>query len=401
MGAAAVLRLGWVGLVPSEPVSDGVIYHVGAVQILRGAGFAFADGDPNGFWPVGYSALLSLAYRLFGAHHVVAHLLNAVLGVILVWLVFVLGVVTGSRRAGLVAAWAAAVYPTFVMYTTAVASEHLYDPMLVAFAAVTIVVWRADRDDRPGARGWVRIAAAGGLVGALVLVRPTALILPLTFGLAGLLMGVRVGRVLGRTCVVALLAFLVCVPWGLRNQQVFGRFTLSAFNAGPVLWFGNHEGGPNQRVPPRFKPMNIEQRDRAMRAEALDFIKRNPGTYARLAWDRSVTAIRSETIAVVWNEAGIAERFGGAGITALKVLASAAWWALLSITTACLIYAWRRGSLDASDLVLLLLVGGSAAPFVLVDSQDRYHLPMVPLMMVLCGRHLEIAASRLGRAGVR
>ena len=93
---AFVLALALVAFLPRlyvaiawsrEPVWDGHYYHLGASRIAQGLGYSedvLSHGvlvwKPWTHYPVGYSALLSVFYRLLGEHTLVAPLLNAVLG---------------------------------------------------------------------------------------------------------------------------------------------------------------------------------------------------------------------------------------------------------------------------------------------------------------------------------
>ncbi|HYQ14288.1 MAG TPA: hypothetical protein VEQ58_00970, partial [Polyangiaceae bacterium] len=88
--------LGMVALLPRlfvaiawarEPVWDGHYYHLGASRLAAGLGYSedvmirgVAVWKPWTHYPVGYSALLGFFYRIFGAHLLVAPLLNALLG---------------------------------------------------------------------------------------------------------------------------------------------------------------------------------------------------------------------------------------------------------------------------------------------------------------------------------
>ena len=381
--AALLVRLVWIVLVPNEPVSDQVNYHDGAKGIADGVGFIFADGHANGFWPVGYSGALSLPYALFGASYHVAYAFNLFLGLALVALVDVLGRQLHGPRTGLLAAWFAALYPTFVMYTTVIASENLYLPLLVVVLVLAIESFRPTTTHGEGARGWLLMVLAGLVLGGAILVRPTALAFPAVVLLAGLLLRAGWGASIGKTAVVAVLAVGVCVPWGVRNEHEFGEFTLSAFNGGPVLWMGNHAGPPTTQIPERFHDMNVVERHHAMKDEAMAHIKAEPGAFLVRCATRTVTALKSETIGVVWNEIGVERRFGASGATALKLLGSLAWWVLVIATLAAFAWAAKRWELPREDLLLLVAMAVNAVPFVLFDSQNRYHLPIVPFAMVV------------------
>src|SRR4051794_29309693 len=71
------------------PADDGSFYHVVAQRIAHGQGYTWLwpDGAVSyaAHYPVGYPALLGLAYAVFGPSPVVAMLVNAVLGALAVF----------------------------------------------------------------------------------------------------------------------------------------------------------------------------------------------------------------------------------------------------------------------------------------------------------------------------
>jgi hypothetical protein len=65
LGAALVLRLCWVALVPVSPTSDCKWYFDLAASLAEGRGFAI-DERPTACYPVGYPAFLAALFTLAG-----------------------------------------------------------------------------------------------------------------------------------------------------------------------------------------------------------------------------------------------------------------------------------------------------------------------------------------------
>ena len=393
LAAGIIIRLLWIALIPNTPVSDQEVYQAGATSLAAGEGFNFGNGDPNGFWPVGYSALLAPAYALFGPSLTVAYFVNLLFAIGLIIAVYALGRRVVGPTVGAVAAWTMALYPTMIAYTTIVASENVYLPILTAFVIATLAMYGARRS-------WAWTIAAGLLLGIGILVRPPALALPAVALVAGWALGRSWQQIVLRTAVCTTLGLAVCVPWGLRNQSTFGVFKLSAFNGGPVLWFGNHDGPPETVVPPRFHDMTVVERDRAMQKEAIAYIKAHPGIFIQRCFARTWTALRSETVAALWNERGLQARFGEGSVLTAKVIFSLGYYVLLVGT---LVGLWlRRRHWLKVDSVLLMTIAVSAAPFIVFDSQNRYHLPLVPIMAVYFGvAAVRFTSRRLTQSGER
>lgn len=365
-----LLRTAWWTLIDPVPVSDSQIYHEGARGFAAGMGFSFANGDPNGYWPPGYSWFLSLFEPLTGGSFSGWFVPNLVLAASLILTQAALAQACFGKRAGLAAAWIAACYPSWILLPTSGLSENLFLPLITGFAAVATSSWRA------GIRG----TALGSLLGAAVLTRPTALVLPAIDLVAGWFTRVPLRKSLVRVAFATILGVLLCVPWGLRQQRVFGEFTLSSFNGGPVLWMGNHDGQPTTDIPERFSHLGLVERHHAMEAEAIEFIRAHPVTYILRIGERALTALRSETFAARWNEPAIRSRFGEGSVAVVGVGCTIAWYSLAAGALVVIVMRIRIAVAGRVDVWLASVVLLQALPFLLLDSQNRYHAPLVPFL---------------------
>src|SRR5258707_2836174 len=90
LGVFALLPRLYVAIAWSrEPVWDGHYYDFGARRIAAGLGYS--DGTtvwhPWCHWPVGYSGLLAVVYRVFGSGPHVSTITGAIIGALLTLLV--------------------------------------------------------------------------------------------------------------------------------------------------------------------------------------------------------------------------------------------------------------------------------------------------------------------------
>jgi 4-amino-4-deoxy-L-arabinose transferase-like glycosyltransferase len=391
----AALRVAWTLLCPNEPSSDPFIYDTSARQIASGNGFAYANGNPIGFWPPGYSFLLAAAYRVAGPSQAAGFFVNVALGLVTILLTYETALRLFGGKAARWSALAVAAYPSFVLYTTVLASENAFVPLTLLVTLAGIEVARR--------HAWLPIAGAGAALGVAILVRATALALPAVTLVTELIHGPRWRRALLRTLAIVVVAIGICTPWGLRNLRVFGEFNLSSFNGGAALWMGNHEGasGTAVGVPPEFARHPLAVRDRLMRNAALAFVREHPGEALRLAGKRMAVTLRAETIAVVWNRSGIERRFGAWAVLPAKGIATAGYYALALAFLLGAVRVGRRRALARADLVPLTLMATMALPFVLIVGQDRYHFPLVaPAAMLAAAwwsRGSELSETRRGR----
>jgi len=219
------------------PADDGSFYHVVAQRIAHGQGYTWLwpDGAVSyaAHYPVGYPALLGLAYLIFGSRPVVAMLVNAVLGALAVFAGQRTVIRYGSRRQALIAASLLALHPGLLFYTPALMTEGVTAEMLV------VATWLSLRvGSNPGVGG--RLLALGACLGGLCLVRPQMLMMAPIFGFFALESAEPrlVARVV-RGLLVTGVAIAVCLPWTLRNCARMDRCVFVSANGGWNLLIGS------------------------------------------------------------------------------------------------------------------------------------------------------------------
>ena len=165
------------------PADDGSFYHVVAQRIAHGQGYTWLwpDGAVSyaAHYPVGYPALLGLAYAVFGSRPVVAMLLNAALGALAVFAAQRCVIRYGSRRRALIAGLLLALHPGLLFYTPALMTEGVTAEMLV------VAAWLSLRVGSSSGFRW-RLLALGACLGGLCLVRPQLLLMAPIFGFLAL-----------------------------------------------------------------------------------------------------------------------------------------------------------------------------------------------------------------------
>jgi 4-amino-4-deoxy-L-arabinose transferase-like glycosyltransferase len=386
---ALVLRAIWFVLCPNQPVSDQATYHAAASQLASGRGYIELDGTPANLWPVGYPALLAATYWVFGAQYPIGYLLNIALLLLLVLGTQQLGSALFGREVGLLAALLVALHPTLVLHTTMLTSE---TPFMVGAVWLLALLVRM-------ARGEVNLAwavpLAGVSLGVLTYVRPTGQIFLLALPVLGLLWRrVRLLPLALASAGIVMLAVLVLLPWGLRNQRSFGVFLLTSNNGGENIWMGNNpeSRGEYMELPADALALPLVERERLLGSRGIAFIRQNPGRYLVLCGQRVVYSLRSDTIAAVWNGVGITQRFGNRGVLFFKIVCSIAHWTLLILVGYALFTRKQRGASDAALAFVLLLL---AAPFILIVGGNRYMVPILPLLCIFAASGIwpRVAAS--------
>jgi dolichyl-phosphate-mannose-protein mannosyltransferase len=231
------------------PVEDGHYYDVFARRLASGAGYTWLwpDGAVTyaAHYPVGYPALLALAYALFGASTRVAMTLNALLGAASAYGAH--RIVDGdgvARWRPFAAGVAVALHPALVPYTAALMTEGVSASLWVVAAAIAC---RARKAERP----WPWIGAAGLAMGVATLVRPQSLLLAPVLGGLAQRPGVAVTERLKQAAAVTAIALACVAPWTARNCVRMHRCALVSVNGGWNLLIGA------QTATGAYEPLNV------------------------------------------------------------------------------------------------------------------------------------------------
>jgi 4-amino-4-deoxy-L-arabinose transferase-like glycosyltransferase len=168
-------------------------------------------------YPVFLAAVLGLSGRNL-AFVAVAQL---ILTCATCWLVYQSAKLVANRGAALAAAWLYALSPNGLFVSLMALTETLF-ALVLALALYLLLRYRQEPR-------WRWLAACALVLGAGNLVRPIALVLILIWMLLILLVQVPEGwrARLGRAAAFGLLAWLVFLPWQIRNYAAHGEFTLS------------------------------------------------------------------------------------------------------------------------------------------------------------------------------
>jgi 4-amino-4-deoxy-L-arabinose transferase-like glycosyltransferase len=284
LAACALLLRGLVVLWAKDrfpPADDGTFYHVVAQRIAQGAGYTWLwpDGTVSyaAHYPVGYPALLGVAYALFGARPVVAMVANALLGAFAVFAAQRAVACHGTRRQALIAGLLMALHPGLVFYTPALMTEGVAAELLVVAAWLTLRVGSG--------RGlaW-RLTALGACLGVLTLIRPQLLVMAPIFGFFAVDSGqTRYPERALQAFLVSWLALAVCLPWTIRNCARMDRCVFVSANGGWNLLIGSAPGANGSWIPiegatvpaPCRNVFGEAEKDRCFGHAGLSYIRGN------------------------------------------------------------------------------------------------------------------------------
>jgi len=369
-----------------EPVWDGHYYHFGAERIARGLGYSedvlvrgLSLWKPWVHYPVGYSAVLGFFYRIFGAELVVAPVVNALTGALLVAVVHRLARYYLSADRARLAAGLCAIHPGLIVYSAVVMTEPLAALLLLA-AGLAALHFRGR---------WPAIVYAGALLGLATLVRPASL-------LAAPLLIFTQPRPLWqatlRAAAASAVALLVVLPWTIRNCQRLDGCALVSTNGGWNLAIGAiTETG-------RFQTLRAAdgcpivtgqvQQDRCWAEVGRAKIAAAPGRWLSKAPLKLAQTFDHESFAIEYLHEADPDSWPEARRVAARELLTAFHRALLAIG-ALAVVAWPRWNAQARlgffmQLGLGALVLGIASYAAFGDTHPFYLLAVIaPLVAAL------------------
>lgn len=431
-----------------RPIADGEYYHVLGRRIAEGHGYTWLwpDGAVTyaAHYPVGYPALVALAYKVAGPEPGAAMVANALVGVLgAVAMHRALLLVTSERIAFVGAVVGFALNPALVSYTPALMTEG------VSAALVAVMAWASlalDPSDLRPRRAAAPVAVLAVTSGFATLIRPQLLVLALIFPLLSL--GVRAVRTrprprvgptalrIGAAALLALAgALAVVAPWTARNCDKMGRCALVSLNGGWNLLIGT-----NPRANGTWAPVEVPEacltvfdeaeKDACLGREGVRTILSSPGPWLAVApkklratfdhigagpWylhdsNAAVFSERARTIGggleevfqrVLWALALVAatsrlvvlrpraERLELLALAALTGLVAPGALTVLLFAVLALVAALRRRSAEDEGAAGLALAGGlvlvTALTHVVFFGAGRYALVILPgLVLAAC-----------------
>ncbi|HEV2205210.1 MAG TPA: hypothetical protein VGR36_01645 [Candidatus Acidoferrales bacterium] len=291
-----------------------------AVSLATGHGFASPFRVPTGptAWttPV-YPGLLAGIFRVFGTYTFAAFLAACAINILATGLacipIFYTGKRIGGVATGAAAAWLWAVFPNAIE----IPSTSMWDASLAALLAA-MILWAtialadcgdaSTREPNRASRAIPWDWIGYGLLWGIAMMTTATLIGLLPF-LIGWIMyrrwklsapeDRRPEKLLAKPALAVAIAALCCLPWTIRNYEVFHAFVPMRSILGLQLWVGNnpqaktiwlgtqhpiHDSAERAKYVQMGEIAYMQQKEH----DALDYMAAHPTRDAYLAWKRFV-----------------------------------------------------------------------------------------------------------------
>jgi 4-amino-4-deoxy-L-arabinose transferase-like glycosyltransferase len=385
--AALLLRMVvWTRFADLPPRTfDEREYSALAVSLVERGEFALKPGQLTSARPPLTSAMIAGVYRLFGLENYQAvRLLQIGLNLLTVLAVYVLGVELFNRPVGLLAAALCAFYPSLWGHDYLLLSEVLFTFWLCLAAYGMVRFLR-------GGQLWAALAG-GVLLGLTALTRSVMWPFPLAFVVL-VLCAVRMPlsrRLAGAGLFLAAFAATLA-PWAVRNTRLQGTLTIVDSSGGRILnWAMSRvaiHGGLEVRAP---EPQGTEgEREKEALTIVLDLMRQRPLASLELPvlHFRNFWGLERELVAGAKDG-----NFGPVSREIILVLAIVVCgYYVFLMFTGVLGFVMCRPADRLAGLVLVLVVAHICLIHTLVYGHSRYHIPVMPFVMLY-------SASALGQA---
>lgn len=394
--AGLALRAALVAWFHGEPlyVVDEQSFSEIATSLATNGTFAVASGELTSLRPPLFPGIVALLYTLFGVENFTAvRIFNAAIGLLTVVATHRLADKLFDRRT---ATWAAAFvcfYPSLVLATNMVLTETLFALLVVVFCACLLRAWQTGAIAAFLAAG--AVLALASLTRSVLWLFPPAAIAFLWFAMRPQSASYRAVRI--AAFVVAFAAVLA--PWTIRNSRLQQTFITVDVMGGRNFMMGNYEHTPLYRAwdaititgpaawhevlardTPGYGQTTQGQRDKLALRYGLRYAAANPGLTA----ERCV--IKFFNFWQLEREAIAGAQRGYWGIHSRAVVLAMAAVILLSYVAAMAggILGWfvlRPGDMRFNVLAVLV-IGFVCAVHTAVFGHSRYHLPLMPLVLI-------------------
>ncbi|HBQ25973.1 MAG TPA: hypothetical protein DD791_06235 [Syntrophomonas sp.] len=406
---AIAIRFWFINHIPTVQVFDFKTYHEIASNIYNHQGHSLW-GQPVAWQGMGYSTALGLFYMLLGNDSIhIAKLFNCILSIFSLPLMFLIFRKLSSNKVVVCGAYTlVALLPNFIAYNNVVGTEVFFTFLFALIIFLQLYSFN----------NWVRYPLLGIAIGLSALTKPFFLAYPLVVGLYIWLKNKDGRETLALVLTVSILMTMVVSPWTLRNFHKYGSFIPISYNSGYVLYVNNNAYNvtgawmPLEKIPasPQLqKQIEAElaenqgseklapHLDKVLKPAAKQWIKDNPGGFARLgllrikqtffsgAWDvKSWTMnemAKTEQVSPMRFQRNLNAFYAVADIL-VYILSSAGILYLLLNIKPLLLGLFTRRRLSDAILIPSLNMAFFLAIYFVFEGQARYNYPLLFLFII-------------------
>jgi len=347
-----------------------------------------ARGVPTSFRAPLYPAFLAVIYFITGGgagRFFAARLVQAGLNALLASLTYLVSrrLFPNHKSASVISAWIVACYPLLVIYPIGLATENLFF-LLVLTSFFFLLKIPKFQSPIPDSRHLTFYSLLSGIFLSLAILT-RSVILPFA-GLVVLWIWFVLKQKRAAMIVTLTMLFLVS-PWVIRNSILHHRLTGIESSMGYNLYVGYHpEGNGSFIYGPSLDLLTIlddAQRDQLGTQIAMEFIRNDPGRILPLMLDRLGFFFGLEKRALIYL---YSNNLLGYIPPAIFLLIAAVLLLPFFILMPSAVLGLILVRPHAGVILLYLLLFAYILPHVLILSEDRFHLAIIPFLAILAAQ---------------
>jgi 4-amino-4-deoxy-L-arabinose transferase-like glycosyltransferase len=410
LAIALLLRVGYLWSYTYEHPRQAVsvvpfLFESGNIAHSLAVGNGFSspfrvDTGPTAWLPPIYPLLLAGIFRTFGSYtfqsFIVAALLNISFATLTCVPIFFAGKRIGGLGVAAGAAWLWAVFPNAILIPV----QSMWDASLSALLVAAIFCATLALAESSRVRDW---CAYGLLWGITLMTNATlAALLPLLLGWVAYRSHKQRRPWFGRLALSIGIVVLCCLPWTIRNYEIFHTFVPLRSGFGLQLWLGNNDDTKDIFRAELHPIYNADERARYIQMgetaymqekqqQGVEYMTAHPAREAHLIGNRIISVWSGGTptpVKDLLNVPSLWFRF----VLLFNVIA--AMGALIGI-----VILFRRRSVYAFPAAVFPVVFPWAYYLTLV--LPRYRLPIDPIVMLLAAIAFGSLARLLSSASTR
>lgn len=404
---ALVPRLVWILFIQTQPFSDFLHLHNYGISASNGNFKGFVDFYAVFPFKMSFGLVLAGLYSVFGTDLLVAKLFNVIMSAALVFIVYAGGKILYGEKAARISGLLLALWPADIMFTSVIASEHLF---LVLFTGAVVLILRFfDKyyfKNYEITNGNLILLAIGLLTALAQLIRPMAMLLLPVFAVyvlvfkqyrAGFLssLGLKLKSIL-----LVLAAYYIAINLiNLPVQNITG-VDVTRSDSGFNLLVGTNDKADGMFNNEDFSIIarydyDIDRVHNEARKVALERITSEPMKLPGLFFRKTDKLWGNENYGYYWSTTPVKDSKLENAVKSFPRAfygVSQAFYVLIILMGICAcFYNLREKRYDA--LIVLMIFGGIFLSYLLLEVQSRYHLPVMPLLILFGGSFLEPASN--------
>lgn len=369
-------------------LDDMFQYDALAESIRLGQGFTWYGGIQTAARAPLYPLFLAVVYTLLGHSFAAARIVQALVGSLLPLVIYGVGRRMINDRVGLIAAWAVALYPMFLLYPLGLATENLF--FLLVLLAVLLLIKAAETSSR------LYYLLSGVVLGLTILTRSVisgflVLLLPWLWFYAD-----RKREAIRNWILILLPVIALTIPWSIRNSLLYGEFVFVESSMGFNFYLGYHPEGSGtfdsdiaveflQRLGAFDAPdLGTEKatNDKGMR-EGLRFIRDDPARAVWLMLSKLSHFLRlDKRVLLYFYSNDFLGELPPLILALIFLVICLPWVAVLLLSVPGMVL----GGLTRDKVLVYLLFVYLAGIHMLIMAEPRFHLVMVPLLAVFAAQ---------------